>query len=229
MDANRTSPQYQLTDELARYCLPPAHRDANRKLAWVNSVCILFLLIGILGASQPKISLNRPAPVAEIIPTIVEPPPVPNQPPEKLEATDENQPHAPEVVAVTVDSPAVNFAVPTIGNLVVPNGVATAPPLNPTTPVESLTQQPRDVATTLTAGDYPKPEYPKLAMEEHQEGTVALLITGDENGAVVSVEITQSSSHPLLDRAAVEVVKRKWTLPRGRGTRLFQTKITFVL
>src|SRR5580698_9309207 len=156
MDANRTSPQYELTDELARYCLLPAHRNANRKLAWVNSVCILFLLIGILGANQPTISLKRPAPLAaEIVPTIVEPPPPPDQPPEKLDATGQNQPHEAQAVAVTLDSPAVNFSVPTIGNLVVPNGVATAPPLNPMQPVESLTQQPRDVASVLTAGDFP--------------------------------------------------------------------------
>ena len=48
MDANRTAPGYELKDELARLCLPQANRDANLKLAWVNSVCILFLLIGIL-------------------------------------------------------------------------------------------------------------------------------------------------------------------------------------
>ena len=50
MDANQTSPAYELKDELARLCLPAANRDANQKLAWVNSVCILFLIVGIFGA-----------------------------------------------------------------------------------------------------------------------------------------------------------------------------------
>ena len=31
MDANRNSPGYELKDELARYCLPPANRDPNRQ------------------------------------------------------------------------------------------------------------------------------------------------------------------------------------------------------
>ncbi len=229
MDANRTSPGYELTDELARYCLPPAHRDANRKLAWVNSVCILFLLIGIFGARQPEISLKRPAPLAaEIIPTIVEPPPPStDQPPEKVEATDQDKPQAPQVVVVTPDSPAVNFSVPTIGNLVVPSGVATAPPLNPMQPVASLAARPKEISGTEDGGNRPKPAYPKLALEEHQEGSVTLLITADENGAVASVDITRSSRHPLLDNAAIEVVKRKWILPREGTNRLFQTIINF--
>ena len=56
MDANRTSPGYELKDELARLCLPAANRDPNRKLAWVNSICILFLLIGIFGARRGLIA-----------------------------------------------------------------------------------------------------------------------------------------------------------------------------
>ena len=48
MDANRTNSGYALRDELARFCLPEASRDPSRKLAWNNSVCILFRLIGFL-------------------------------------------------------------------------------------------------------------------------------------------------------------------------------------
>jgi len=40
--ANQTRPGYELTDELARLCLPAMNRDSDRKLAWLNSVCILF-------------------------------------------------------------------------------------------------------------------------------------------------------------------------------------------
>lgn len=58
-NANRISPGYELKDELARYCLPSANRDANLKLAWVNSICILFLLIGIAGA-RADITTKRP-------------------------------------------------------------------------------------------------------------------------------------------------------------------------
>ena len=77
MDANRTSPCV-LRDELARLCLPAATRDPNRKLAWANSICILFLIIGIVGARPTRISLQSPPPLEEVVPTIIEPMPPPN-------------------------------------------------------------------------------------------------------------------------------------------------------
>ena len=62
MDANRTAPGYELKNELARLCLSTARREPERKLAWVNSVCILFLLIGILGARRASSPSNRSRP-----------------------------------------------------------------------------------------------------------------------------------------------------------------------
>ncbi len=50
-------PAYVLRDDLARLCLPAAQRDPDRQLAWVNSICLLFLLIGILGAHRSDIDI----------------------------------------------------------------------------------------------------------------------------------------------------------------------------
>ena len=58
MHPNQPTPAYELKDDLARLCLPSASRDVNLKLAWVNSVCILFLLIGIAGAAR-RFSASR--------------------------------------------------------------------------------------------------------------------------------------------------------------------------
>ena len=228
MDANRTSPQYELTDELARYCLPPANRDSNRKLAWVNSVCILFLLVGIVGAKQPTINLKRPPPLAaQIIPTIVEPPPPAKTEPEKVESTEEEKPAAaPPVVAVTLDSPAINFSVPTIGNLVVPNAIAAAPPLNPTNAVQRLVQRPIEISNTDRGGDRPAPAYPKLALEQGLEGSVTLSVVAGADRSATSVTIGKSSGNQLLDQAAVDVVKKRWILPHDG---LFQTTFKFEL
>lgn len=63
MDANRTTPAYELKDELARFCLPAANQDSNLKLAWVNSICILFLCIGILGARRGVIAIKPVPPI----------------------------------------------------------------------------------------------------------------------------------------------------------------------
>src|SRR5258705_3044875 len=127
MDANRTNPGYELKSELARFCLPAANRDSNRNLAWVNSICILFLLIGLVGAKPASISGKQPPPLQEIIPALIEPtPPPPPTAEEKQnqDTTEPDKPEVPQVVVVTPDSPKINFSVPTLGNLVVPNAVA---------------------------------------------------------------------------------------------------------
>src|ERR1700690_4453975 len=73
MDANQTISGYELKDELARFCLPSANRDANLKLAWVNSVCILFLLIGIAGARRGIIAIKPVPPIRVEIPVVIQP------------------------------------------------------------------------------------------------------------------------------------------------------------
>lgn len=232
MDANRTSPQYELTDELARYCLPPANRNSNRNLAWVNSVCIFFLLIGILGAKQPVLSIKHPPPLAaQIVPTVIEPPPPPKTEPESIAPTEEEKAAvAPQVVAVTLDSPAIHFSVPTIGNLVVPSALAAPPPLNPSNAVQRLVERPVvELRDTERGGDRPAPVYPKLALDEGLEGAVTLSITGDANGAATAVNVVKSSDHTLLDQAAADVVKKRWILPRGTAGAQFQTTIKFEL
>src|SRR3954465_15102515 len=144
MDANRKSNDYELKSELARFCLPPGYRDSNRKLAWTNSICILFLLIGLVGA-QPVSTPRQPAPAfEEVIPAFLEPlPPTPAVTEElKQDQDEQDKPDTPQVVVVTPESPNINFSVPTIGNLVVPNALAKAPPLAPLRPVTPTTSQP---------------------------------------------------------------------------------------
>jgi periplasmic protein TonB len=231
MDANRNLPGHELKSELARYCLPAANRDANRNLAWVNSICILFLLIGIVGARPATMMIRKPLPLEEIVPTIIEPPPPPpvtTTQEVKPDKSEQEKPNTPQVVVATPEAPNISFSVPTIANLVVPNGMATAPPLNPMRPVAPLKELPSDIGITGTGGDRPKPVYPTIAKEQGIQGTVALQMTADENGNVIDITVTQSSGSSLLDRATVDFVKRHWMLPTGRG-RLFETSITYKL
>src|SRR5579862_9582358 len=144
MDANRASSR-ELKDELARLCLPAASRDPNRRLAWMNSICILFLLIGILGAGPARIPLKPAPPIEEIMPVVLEPAPPPPQvvAPTPNENQHEQQPsEVPNVVIVVPNAPNINFSVPTVGNLVAPSALAKAPPLNllqRLLPVDALT------------------------------------------------------------------------------------------
>ena len=220
MDANRTLSRYELKDELARFCLPPANRDANLKLAWTNSVCILFLLIGVAGARRGLIAIKPVPPIQEIIPVVVQPAVLPPQAtaPKQEPAEQNNQP---QVLVTLPNAPNINFGVPTVGTLIVPAELASAPRVAPAR-IGSLNN-------TGTGGDRPEPPYPPIARETGEQGTVELVLGGNAVGNVISVEVKESSGFPILDRATVEFIKGHWRLPAGEGDRLFETSITYLL
>lgn len=225
MDANQTAPPYELKNELARLCLPSANRDANLKLAWVNSVCILFLLIGILGARRGLIAIKPAPPLQEIVPVILAPVTLPPPEMERKETPDENKNDAPQVVVVIPQSPSVSFSVPTIGALIVPANLAVAPPLEPMQTAEQI----GSLNDTGSSGERPQPPYPIIAKESGEQGTVVVLLGGDAAGNIVSVDVKESSGFPVLDRATVDFLKHHWHLPTNTDSRLFQTSITYKL
>ena len=215
---------YELKDELARLCLTASRRDPNQKLAWVNSVCILFLLIGIFGARRGLISIKPAPPLQEIIPVVVEPTTLPPQ--ETIEnKTEEDKNNTPQVVVTIPQSPSISFSVPTIGSLVVPANLASAPPLEPMRTAAQI----GSLNNTGSGGERPKPPYPPIAKETGEQGTVVLLLGGDTAGNVISVDMKESSGFPFLDHATIEFIKRHWHLPTNTDSRLFQTSITYKL
>ena len=220
MDANRTTPVYELKDELARYCLPTANQDSNLKLAWVNSICILFLSIGILGARRGLIAIKPVPPIRVEVPVIVQPTVLPPQAiAQKPEQAVQN--NQPRVLVALPNAPNVNFGIPTAGTLVVPAALASPPQPAPLR-IGSL-------ANTGTGGERPEPPYPPIALQTGEQGTVVLVLSGDDAGNVVSVDVKESSGFPVLDHATVDYIKRHWRLPAGDGNRLFQTSITYQL
>lgn len=227
MDANRTSSAYELKGELARLCLPTASREPERKLAWVNSVCIFFLLIGIAGAQRGMIDIKPVPPLREIVPIVVQPMPLRPQKQEVVKKIEprQNQNSPARVVVALPDAPDVHFAVPTIGTLVAPTTLASAPPLEPLRTAMRI----GDVGSTGNGGERPEPPYPPIAKATGEQGTVVLRLTGDAAGNVVSVEVKKSSGFPVLDHATVEFIKRHWRLPVNAGTRTFETSITYQL
>ncbi|HEY1789845.1 MAG TPA: energy transducer TonB [Verrucomicrobiae bacterium] len=224
MDVNRTS--YGLKSELARYCLPSENPDANLKFAWVNSICILFLIIGIFGARRGIISIRNVPPIREIVPVVVMPRTLPPQtavPQKKEQPQQQNQPA--RVFVALPNAPNINFSVPTIGTLVGSSDLASAPPLNPLQAQAQIVS----LGNTGAGGERPEPPYPQLAMQTGEQGTMVLLLESDASGNVVSIDVKQSSGFPYLDHATVEFIKTRWHLPTEAGARLFQTIITFKL
>jgi TonB family protein len=226
---------YQLKSELARVCLPTPERSADRRLAWINSICALFLLIGIAGAQSSLPPRKAPPPLEQPVPIIVEPLPpeavqiVVQQQPQQQ--NDQDKPDVPSVVAVTLDSPAINFAVPTPGALLVPASVA------PTPPAASLRQavavarhEPVKIESTGVGGARPAPyPYPPIAEQMGQQGTVVLLLTVDDAGKVVSAAVQETSGSIILDSNAQDFVRRHWIVPPFHGGHQFLAPIRYTL
>src|SRR5437773_8430263 len=87
------APGYALHSDLAQFCLPAANRDANRKLAYVNSICLLFLAIGIAGINPPRLEQKVPEPIQQFVPVeIIQPPEPPKIEPQPQQEDPEPQP-----------------------------------------------------------------------------------------------------------------------------------------
>jgi len=232
MTGNTLVEGYRLKSDLARVCLPDPRGRPHRTLAWVNSICFLFLLIGLVGARPTLPAPKAVPPLEEPVPIVIQPLEPPPRPPDKAEQQEEStddKSAAPRVVFVTPNSPAINFSIPTIGNTIVPNAIATAPGAAPLRAITPVNREPSVIGNTGAGGDRPSPDYPEMASKFGQQGTVVLLLTVDERGVVESVTIEESSGSAILDRSAKDFIKRHWIVPPGAGGRVFQASIVYKL
>src|SRR5437870_12199988 len=151
---------YALHSDIAQFCLPAANRDANRKLAYVNSICLLFLAVGIAGLNPPKLEQKFPEPVQEFMPAeIVQPPEPPKVEPQPEQEQPEQQPDTPVempqiATVVAADPSQVKFAVPVEGPVVfAPARFAQAPPPAPPKPATRTVGK----MTGAEGGSFPTP------------------------------------------------------------------------
>jgi protein TonB len=224
---------YQLKSDLARVCLPAPGRTVPRRLAWANSISLLFLLIGVLGAQSRLSALKAVPPLEQPVAVIVEPlppaAPTTTETKETDQQNDDDKPQTPSIQMVTLETPAINFAVPTPGSLLVAMSVAPTPvevALKKAAPVK---HEPTRIESSGAGGDQPGPAYPPLAREMGQQGTVTLMVTVDDLGKVTSAEIHESSGSVILDRNAQDWVKRHWIIPPVNGGHLFLAPIHYKL
>jgi len=213
---------YTLSSDLARLSLPQEYKDSNRRLAWVNSICCAFLLIGIVGLKPPKVRIKPLSTVTDVVPVIITPPeeppkPVtPEQPPEP-DQPKEATPDTPVVATVVAANPAAAaFAVPVEGPVVLaPMRFAAPPPrdLRPPTTSDPTKYNP----SIGDWGGHPQPNYPPLALRMGYQGKVVLLITVDPSGIVTSVQIKNSSGYKILDDAALQHVQTHLRLRNPPG------------
>ena len=213
MDANRISPGYELKDELARFCLPTANREPELKLAWVNSVCLLFLLIGIArraarhhrhqtGPAHPGGSSRR-RPAGGVAAAGRRPKTGasgtkqsaarPRRPAEcagrQLRRSDRR--HAGRARRARVRAAGCPGA------------------------HRFAQQHRRGRRTARTALSAHRPR-------NRRTGHGELLLGGDAAGNVISVDVKESSGFPVLDRATVDFIKHHWRLPAGDDNRFLK-------
>ena len=91
------------------------------------------------------------------------------------------------------------------------------------------TTVPTVLNTTGNSGERPQPPYPKIALDQGEQGSVMLRMTVDDAGLIKTIEVAQSSGFPVLDHSALEFVKRHWTVPPGKGTRIYEATINYKL
>jgi TonB family protein len=225
---------YQLKSELARVCLPAPERVVSRRLAWANSISLLFLIIGVLGAQSRLPGRRIVPPLEQPAPIIIEPlPPVPPTVAEAKPTEQQNEdekPVTPHFQAVTLDTPAINFAVPTPGSLLVPMSVAPTPveaaPLKRAAPVR---HDPTTIQSSGAGGERPDPDYPKWYQDMALQGTVVVSFTVNDTGRVVSTEVKQSSGSAILDQHTLDFIKRRWMVPPVNGGHAFEVPIKYQL
>ena len=237
MNTNRnpqTGPDFD--GDLARFCFETAAATTDRRLAWVNAICLSCLVVGLIGLKPRPIGvIQPPRPAEEAVATVIEPAVIPVQtviandnPNDTGEPTDAHS--AGPVIAVTLNSPAVAFAVPTVGNVLVPLHLAQAPPVQPLKGAVRLqSAKLESIEATGLDGHRPAPAYPAESLRAQEQGTVRLLIAVDPTGKVSTVTIQESSGYHRLDQAAIEAVKQFWYFGPAHGPRLYESPIVFRL
>jgi periplasmic protein TonB len=77
-------------------------------------------------------------------------------------------------------------------------------------------------------GRQPKPEYPRQALRERQEGTVVVRFSVGTNGRVHEATLTERSPWPLLNESALRVIRDRWRFAGG-DVRVYEVAIRFEL
>ena len=128
---------------------------------------------------------------------------------------------APPAIPVAEPSPAIAFAVPVVGaTRVVPfDQAAYGRPSKPVPTVQQLT-------FGVGEGQQVSPEYPREAIEQHQEGTVVVRLVVSESGLVTSAEAIQPCPWPLLNESAVRTIRHQWRFGPG-AVRTYDVRIHF--
>ena len=231
-----------LRSELLRACFPLPETRSERPVIWMNAICVAFLAVGVLGIRQSSNVLADRSQINEsaFIPVeVFQPPPPPPESEavrsEELTPEDVKLPALPTLPVVAIDDPTkAAFAVPLLNVTAVTNRVefVAVPPQHDVPRKEKTDTGPKrwegEISNGVVGGEFPRPDFPREAVIRHESGTVEVLVTVKEDGTIEDAGIQSSSGSTILDRHAVQFLKRKWRWPAG-GRREFIVPVEFFL
>lgn len=232
-----TSPQIRSgASDLSRLCLPQAYQDPHRRLAWVNSICCLFLIVGLFGLKPPPVHTKPLSDVPVMVPVVItapeEQPPKLDAPPPETETPADIAPEQPVVATVVAaETAAAAFAIPVSGPVILaPARYAAPPPIITKTATDATKRTALVAAEADWGGKSDHPEYPLTALRKGRQGKVILEIYFDGAGTLLSVKVLKSSGDRDLDFAARDKVQRDLRLKHPTGApHIFTWEVNFQL
>jgi TonB family protein len=201
-------------------------------MAWINSICLAYLLIGVAGLKPQASAVRTLQPLEMPVIAPLETEQTQTQAEDQEEEQADTPPEATKALLVVAvwESPELVFPVPSVPDLVAPLGRSQAPPLNP---MQQRVQQASNptvrIRLTDGNGNFPEPDYPSHLRQARMTGTIMLLISVDAAGVITAVDVKQSSGHSGLDTHAINHVRRRFTFPAADGPRVYESSMGFVL
>ena len=191
-------------------------------------------LLAHVGASPPAQVMASEPVTAELVNP--DPPPIqPELSDASVDASDsapsptDTPPPPPVPVPLALaaaPSAAIAFAVPVDGPVQIVAAAQAAPAPRPAAPPTPVVVH--HLVFGQGEGRQPAPEYPTQAVIERQEGVVVVRFTVGEDGHVITADVATPSRWPLLNQAALDVVRDRWRLSPG-AVRTEDVRIRFQL
>lgn len=195
-----------------------------KRLIGIAAVIFLHLLVAYILMSGLANNIQKPAekPVELQIIQDIKPPPPPKPEEPKPKEKPPEPPKMVEKVAKVPEPPKevekVAKPVQKTTPVAQPTKVATPAPAAPSTPSPSPVAAPAPVAAAAPApkpagvtrgvsegsAGCEKPEYPREALMNEEQGTVRIRVLVDTSGKVIDAKVKKSSGSKILDKAATK-------------------------
>lgn len=205
----------------------------QRAAAWGAVAAVHVGLVGGLALASLKTKAPPPTPTI-MVSMISETPAAPTAVPEPPPPQPQPQVPTPQPKMVAAPRPTASpMTAPPPEEPVRPSPpqASSAPP-SPVAAPSAAATGPATTPPNFTAAylNNPGPQYPYASRRKHEQGVVKLHVVVSASGRPERVEIARSSGFPLLDQAALDVVKNRWRfVPAKRGDQAVSASVVVPL